>query len=167
MSFISLGDFSRTWGQDHVISVVILQPWTGPEAEQWPCRAGDCPALSLGRRPLCSLLSAWTQAARESVTVPTGCWGEHSGRQRDHHAEPLAKNLIFISCFMNTAKSRTLSQELLFISVSPKLEAACHVHKQKAARPPGNKFTILPKDGGVGNQAAGTLGVWDKSQFAG
>ena len=167
MSFISLGDFSRTWGQDHVISVVILQPWTGPEAEQWPCRAGDCPALSLGRRPLCSLLSAWTQAARESVTVPTGCWGEHSGRQRDHHAEPLATNLIFISCFMNTAKSRTLSQELLFISVSPKLEAACHVHKQKAARPPGNKFTILPKDGGVGNQAAGTLGVWDKSQFAG
>ena len=31
----------------------------------------------------------------------------------------------------------------------------------------GNKFTILPKDRGVGNQASGTLRFWDKSQFAG
>ena len=198
------------------------------------------PGLSLQQRPLCSLPFAWTQAAQECGS-PHGQWrGEHSGRQRGHHAEPLATNLLFICYFMKTARSRALSQELWFISMCVLVAESCptlcdlmdysppdssvhgifqartlewvailfsrgsfwlgdptwvfciagrfltiwatreaHLFQVPKLRLPvmftskrqlllqGNKFTILPKHRGVGNQASGILRFWDKSQFAG
>ena len=222
------------------MSVVISKPYIGPEVER--DHPGRVTAHSVTMTEILVLSPFCLDSGCLRVWKSTWAvgWGGHSGKQRGHHAEPLATNLIFISCFMKTARSKALSQELWFISMCVLVAESCptlcdpmdcsppdssvhgifqartlewvaisfsrgsfwprdptwvsciagkfliiwgtrearlfQVPKSRlpvmftSKRQPllqGNKFTILPKDRGVGNQASGTLRFWDKSQFAG
>lgn len=93
------------------------------------------------------MLSAlsWDPGCPSGYHHPRGQWREHSHRQRDHSAEPLVANPIFISYLTNMVRSGALTQQLLFISTSQEWRPPIISQKQKAAPPPRDKFTILPK----------------------
>lgn len=95
-----------------------------------------------------------TQAALESITAHMGCVcvrrgdGREGGPQREAErpqCRTLAANLIFISYLMNTARSRALCQELLFISTSPKLRLSVMFTSKRQPIGAGNDFTFFPQ----------------------
>lgn len=124
----------------------MLKPWPGLEAGGWPPRAGDGPALTVSRTVadpcvLCPLLG---RRLLRPCTLRMR-WGT-TRQQGNHRAEPLPQ--IFSSAVSRTWRGPGLCLRSYCYFHIPKAEAACCVHKQKAAPPPGNKFILLPRQSG-------------------